>query len=62
MAKEPAAPPSVAPAAKPLPIAIIPQNGFNLQIDKYSVIVKLASPAHNWFAGNPLLSVHKVLA
>ncbi len=40
---------------KPLPIAIIPQDGFNLhieeQLDPYNVIVKLASPAHNWFAG-----------
>lgn len=39
----------------PPPIAITPQDGFNLevvdQIDPHYVIVKLASPAHNWFAG-----------
>ncbi|HOF88693.1 MAG TPA: hypothetical protein PLZ36_11415 [Armatimonadota bacterium] len=39
----------------PPPIALTPQDGFNLdvvdQIHPHYVIVKLASPAHNWFAG-----------
>jgi len=39
----------------PTPIALTPQDGFNLavvdQITPHYVIVKLASPAHNWFAG-----------
>ena len=39
----------------PPPIALIPQDGFNLevvdQINPHYVIIKLASPAHNWFAG-----------
>ncbi len=40
---------------EPPPIAIIAQDGFNLavvdQLNPYYVIVQLASPAHNWFAG-----------
>jgi len=49
---------AVATPAKPAksqPIAIIPQDGFNLrvaeQLDPHYIIVELASPAHNWFAG-----------
>lgn len=53
-----AADPEKTPAAdpkEPQPIAIIPQDGFNLEIvdqfSPYYVITKLTSPAHNWFAG-----------
>lgn len=42
-------------ADEPQPIEIIPSDGFNLvvddQIDAHYVIVKLATPTHNWFAG-----------
>ncbi|HOS44775.1 MAG TPA: hypothetical protein PK794_13885 [Armatimonadota bacterium] len=47
-----AAPPR---APDPPPVAITPQDGFNLevvdQVNSHYVIVKLASPAHSWFAG-----------
>jgi len=43
------------PPVKVLPIEIIPLDGFNLavedQINPHYVVVKLTSPAHNWFAG-----------
>jgi len=39
----------------PPPIALIPQDGFNLeivdQVTPHYVVVQLATPAHNWFAG-----------
>ena len=45
---------SAAPSAAP-GIAIIPGDGMNLaivdQVDPHYVVVKLTSPAHNWFAG-----------